>query len=133
MHGPAYSRVFRGGCDYGKRLAWTCLAISSSCAARLSESSLSARARRCASTAWVTSSKLTSEKELPSRSLKRVNTPPQIGACSRLGADGSAECGVLTRTSYLRRFKRGVNWKRTPRLLHSRNLTSTSSVTRVTC
>ena len=36
-------------------------------------------ARRCASTARLSSSKLTSAKELPSTSSKRVNTPPQIG------------------------------------------------------
>src|SRR6266481_838977 len=131
MHRPAYSRVLSVGCDWGKSLAWTCLAISISCAARRSDSSLPARARRCASTAWVTSSKLTSEKELPSGSLKRVKTPPQIGACSALGAEESAEFAARTRTSYLRRFSLGANWKRTPRLLHSRYLAITSSVTKV--
>src|SRR5258708_33700637 len=89
--------------------------------------------RRWHSTAWVTSSKLTNEKELPSRSLERVKTPPQIGACSALGDDGSAGCAVRTCTSYLRRFRRGANWKRTPRLLHPRYLAITSSVTKVTC
>src|SRR5713101_4806330 len=107
MQTPAYSRVLSGGRVCGKSPACTCLAISSSWAARRSDSSLSARARRCASTAWVTSSKLTSEKELPSRSLKRVKTPPQIGAWSALGACGSADCAVRTCTSYLRRFRRG--------------------------
>src|SRR5437660_4914614 len=132
MHRPAYSRVLSGGCDWGKSLAWTCLAISISCAARRSDSSLPARARRCASTAWVTSSKLTSEKELPSGSLKRVKTPPQIGAGSVLGAEESAGCGARTCTSYLRRLRRGAKLKRTPRLVHSRYLAITSSVTKVT-
>src|SRR5260370_26032399 len=132
MHRPAYSRVLSGGCDWGKSLAWTCLAISISCAARRSDSSLPARARRCASTAWVTSSKLTSEKELPSGSLKRVKTPPQIGAGSVLGAEESAGCGARTFTSYLRRLRRGAQLKRTPRLVHSRYLAITSSVTKAT-
>src|SRR5260370_14709131 len=132
MHRPAYSRVLRGGRVCGKRRACTCLAISSSCTARRSDSSLPARARRWASTAWVTSSKLTSKKELPSRSLKRVKTPPQIGACSALDADGSADCGARTCTSYLRRLRRGAKLKRTPRLVHSGYLAITSSVTNVT-
>src|SRR6266403_1670701 len=121
MHRPAYSRVLSVGCDWGKSLAWTCLAISISCAARRSDSR-----------AWVTSSKLTSEKELPSGSLKRVKTPPQIGAGSVLGAEGSVGCGARTCTSYLRRLRRGAKLKRTPRLVHSRYLAITSSVTKVT-
>src|SRR5258708_39877584 len=132
MHRQAYSRVLRGGRVCGKRRACTCLAISSSCAARRSDSSLPARARRCASTAWVTSSKLTSKKELPSGSLKRVKTPPQIGAGFVLGAEESAGCRARTGTSYLRRLRRGAKLKRTPRLVHSRYLAITSSVTKVT-
>src|SRR5437868_14741929 len=89
-------------------------------------------ARRWASTAWVTSSKLTSENELPSRSLKRAKTPPQIGACSPAPDDCSVELEACTCTGYLRRLRRGVSRKRTPRALHSRNLASTCSVTKVT-
>ena len=40
---------------------------------------VAAVARRCASTAWVISSKLTRAKEFLSISSKRVNTPPQTG------------------------------------------------------
>src|SRR5207253_3231788 len=89
-------------------------------------------ARRWASTACVTSSKLTSENELPSGSLKRAKTPPQIGGCSAASDDEAAEPAVCTRTGYLSRLSRGLTKKRTPRALHSRNLASTSSVTNVT-
>src|SRR2546430_13215534 len=96
MQRPAYSSVLSGGRVCGKRRAWTCLAISISCAARRSVSSLSARARRWASTAWVTSSKLTSEKELPSRSLKRVKTPPRSEEhTSELQSQSNLVCRLL--------------------------------------
>src|SRR5947209_9755876 len=84
-------------------------------------------ARRWASTACVTSSKLTSENELPSGSLKRAKTPPQIGGCSAASDDEAAEPAVCTRTGYLSRLSRGLTKKRTPRALHSRNLASTRS------
>src|SRR5437667_4978258 len=58
-------------------------------------------ARRWASTACVTSSKLTSENELPSGSLKRAKTPPQIGGCSAASDDEAAEPRSEEHTSEL--------------------------------
>src|SRR5216684_3113553 len=72
----------------------TCLAISSSCAARRSASCFSATTRRCASMAWVSSSKLTSEKELPSISRKRAKTPPQIDVSSPRSIPVEPEAGA---------------------------------------
>src|SRR2546429_7381975 len=69
-------------------------------------------ARRWASTACVTSSKLTSENELPSGSLKRAKTPPQIGGCSAASDDEAAEPAVCTRTGDLSRLSRGLTKKR---------------------
>ena len=69
------------------------MAISSSWAARCSASSFSAAARRCASTARLTSSKLTRANEFRSTSSKRVKTPPHADrSCPVVEAtgDGSA-------------------------------------------
>src|SRR5258706_16337897 len=49
-----------------------------------------------------------------------------------MDADGSGDLGARTFTSYLRRLRRGAKLKRTPRLVHSRYLAITSSVTKVT-
>src|SRR5438094_9521426 len=125
MHIPAYLSVFIAGAACGNSLACTCLAISSSWAARRSASSLSAVKRRCASTAWLTSSKLTNAKEFRSTSSKRVNTPPQTEGGSA-GIDGAVdevvEDATVAARSYFTRLRRGAWRKRTPRLLHSRNL-----------
>src|SRR5258705_12729531 len=93
MHIPAYSSVLMAGAACGKSLACTCLAISSSWAARRSASSFPAVARRCASTAWLTSSKLTRAKEFRSTSSKRVNAPPQTDGGSA-GIDGAVDAAV---------------------------------------
>src|SRR5207245_4472712 len=106
-----------GGLDWGKSPACTWRAISSSWVARRSASSLSAAARRLASTAWVTSSKLTREKVFPSTSRKRAKTPPHTGASwpsSRGDEAAAARAG-----SYLIRLSRGELVKRTPFRDHS--------------
>ena len=108
MQIPAYSSVLSSGSVWGKSLACTCFAISSSWAVRLSPSSFSAAARRCASISRTKSSRPTSAKEFPSKSSKRVKIPPQSVVC-------------------------GGWWKRTPRCCHSSNLPTTSSVTSTAC
>src|SRR3989442_907325 len=137
IHVAQAPRVFVAGAACGNSLACTCLAISSSWAARRSASSLSAVKRRCASTAWLTSSKLTNAKEFRSTSSKRVNTPPQTEGGSA-GIDGAVDAAVeevvegaaavAAARSYFTRLRRGACRKRTTRLLHSRDLAGTSSV-----
>src|SRR5271170_4399310 len=84
------------------------------------------------------SSILTSVKEFPSISSKRVKTPPQAGGVDGSGGtDVPGSAGPALRGvgggAYWTRLNRGANPKRTPRLRHSRYVEGTSSVTSTTC
>jgi len=62
--------------------------------------------------------------------LERVKTPPRLGRALGWERRSRGHSQRERAPSYLRRFSRGANWKRTPRLLHFAVLAITSSVTR---
>ena len=75
------SSVWSVGIAWGKSLACVSLAISNSRMARVSDSHLSACARRCASISRVNLSKAKSVNELPSTSSKVADVAPPDCSC----------------------------------------------------